>query len=261
VTETADGIVQSLDDSVLMIRLDREAKKNAINLAMWRALAVAVQAAQHDDAVRAIILTGGTSCFSAGADISEFATVRSTPEQAAEYEEAVDGAMSAVQMSAKPVIAAVSGVCMAGALGLAASADFRVADRSATFAVTAVRMGLVYNIAKCARLYQLVGLTNAKRILMTGECLAAEDALRIGLVDEVVDDPLVGARSLAAAMAAGAPVALEGLKAILEALASGNIEACRPALERRIAAADASEDHREATRAFAEKRKPVFTGR
>ena len=254
-------IIQSLNGSVLTIQLAREAKKNAINLAMWRALSVAVKAAQHNDTVRAIILTGGSSCFSAGADISEFATVRSTPDQVAVYEEAVDAAMNAVQISIKPVIAAVSGVCLAGGLGLAASADFRVADSSSSFAITAVRMGLVYNIAKSTRLYQLVGLSNAKRILMSGERFDAEEALRMGLVDELSDDSQAGAKSLASILASGAPIALEGLKAILEALASGEIEAQRSALERGIAAADSSDDYREATRAFAENRKPVFNGR
>lgn len=254
-------IVQFLKDGILTIRLNREHKKNAITLAMWRTLRAAATAAQDDDDVRSIILTGGPTCFSAGADISEFAEVRSTPEQVETYEVAVDGAMSAFQSSRKPVVAAISGVCMAGGMGLAASADFRIADRNASFAITAVRMGLVYNIAKSSRIYQLVGLTNAKRILMTGQRFSADEALSMGLVDALADDPDAQSASLAATMAMGAPLALEGLKAILEAIASNEIETRRAALERHIAAADASEDHREATRAFAEKRAPVFRGR
>lgn len=254
-------IIQSIEDGILTIRLNRESKKNAITLAMWRTLRAAASAAQEDEEVRSILLTGGPTCFSAGADISEFAEVRSTPGQVATYEAAVDGAMSAFQASRKPVVAAISGVCMAGALGLAASADFRIAHRNASFAITAVRMGLVYNIAKTTRLYQLVGLTNAKRILMTGQRFSAEEALAMGLVDTLADDPEAQSVALAATMAMGAPLALEGLKAILEAIASNDVEERRGALERRIAAADASDDHREAARAFAEKRAPVFRGR
>ena len=248
-------------DHGLTITIDRASKKNAITLAMWRALGTAVSEAQDDADVRAIVVTGAGGCFSAGADITEFATVRSTPDQVAIYEEAVDGACAAIAASSKPVVAAISGVCLAGGLALAASADFRIADRSASFAITAVRMGLVYNIAKCMRLYQLVGLGGAKRILMTGQRFDAETAAAMGLVDELANDAVARAIALAASLAAGAPLAIAGLKAILEALAADRIDIDRDALERRIAAADASEDHREATRAFAEKRSPRFHGR
>jgi enoyl-CoA hydratase/carnithine racemase len=254
-------IQQTIADGVMTIRLCRPEKKNAVTFAMWTELGRVFRAVERDPAVRVVILTGSGGCFSAVADISEFPSLRSTPSQVAAYETAVDGALAAIAASSKPVVAAVTGVCFAGGLALAASADFRVADETASFAVSAVRMGLVYNIAKCARLYQVMGLVNAKRMLLTGDRFSAIEAKSMGLVDVVAQaDVMEEARVLSRSMARGAPLALEGIKAILEALADQVTDARRPVLESGIARADASADHREAVEAFASKRVPVFRG-
>jgi len=261
-TEIATPIKTALNDGVMTVQINRPQKKNAVTLSMWRELGQLFRSLEGERNVRVVVLAGAGDCFSAGADISEFPKVRATPEQVAKYEEAVDGALSAIASSPKPTIAAVSGVCFAGGLALAASADFRVADATAKFSVSAVRMGLVYNTSKCSRLYQIVGLVQAKRILLTGDKFSAQEALAFGLVDKIDDgDALVAAHVLAGALIEGAPLAIEGIKSILEALATGTVDAKRLDLERRIAAADASEDHREAVLAFAAKRRPAFRGR
>ena len=256
------SITTSISDSVATVKINRAHKKNAISLAMWRQLDELFQALDDDSAVRVIILAGSGGSFSAGADISEFPHVRSTPEQAESYEQAVDSALAAIAAVSKPTVAAVSGICFGGGVALAASADFRIADGSASFSISAVHMGLVYNIEKCTRLYQLVGLTNAKRFLLTGDRFTADQARHLGFVDEIADNSaLADAQALAAELCRGAPLALDGIKAILAALGSSRIDACRADLQGRINRANVSHDHQEAVRAFAEKRRPIFVGR
>jgi enoyl-CoA hydratase/carnithine racemase len=249
-------------DGVATVELNRAAKKNAISFAMWQKLARLFRGFANDHSLRVAILTGNGDAFSAGADISEFSAVRSTPKQVEVYEAAVDEACRAVAALPKATISAVSGACFGGAVALAASTDFRIADKTTQFSVSAVRMGLAYNLDKCARLYQIVGLQGAKRILLTGQRLGPQEAVDMGLVDEIAPDAAIdSARILARELTQVAPLALGTMKQILETLAAGSVQANRAVLEKLILQADMSEDHREAVRAFSEKRKPEFVGR
>lgn len=257
-----ENIRTSTADGVATVEINRAAKKNAVSLDMWLHLARLFRGFANDHSVRVAILTGNGDAFSAGADISEFDAVRATPKQVEFYEKAVDDACYAIAALPKTTISAVSGVCFGGGVALAASTDFRIADKTAQFSVAAVRMGLAYNINKCARLYQIVGLQGAKRILLTGQRLGPQEALDMGLVDEIAPDRAIDlARTLAGEFSQVAPLSVGAMKQILEALATGSIDANQADLERFIQQADMSEDHREAVRAFAQKRKPKFIGR
>jgi enoyl-CoA hydratase/carnithine racemase len=259
VTVSADIAISKLD-GIATVRLHRPRVRNAITLAMWEATTTIFENLAGDDAVRAVILTGEASDFSVGADVSEFSRVRSNVEQSAVYEDAVDAASESIARCGKPVIAAISGYCLGGACHLALACDFRVAAPDARIGIPAARLSIVYGVRSTDRLRNLVGLTHAKRILFTAEQFDGRRALEIGFVDAVAENPIHAARTFAAGLSSNAPLSIAGAKLILNGLAVGSpqIEAlAKLAID---GAAD-SEDFREATAAFRDKRPPVFRGR
>jgi enoyl-CoA hydratase/carnithine racemase len=214
-----------------------------------------------DPAVRVAVLTGRGGHFCAGADISEFSVVRTGVEDGAVYEHAVDRASEAIMALPKPTIAMVSGFCVGGGCGLAMACDFRIADHTGQFGIPAARLGIVYGTIDCRNLIDLVGLSRAKEVLFTGRRFDAAEALAIGLVDRLTDDAEREVAAFAATLAENAPLSIAGNKLILQSLSAG--EAGRRAAEIEAASdrALASSDYQEAVRAFAEKRRPGFTGR
>lgn len=179
---------------VAVVTINRPGRRNAMTLAMWQEVARQFRALGEDDAVRAIILTGANGQFSVGADISEFDVVRADAAQSTAYEEAVDACSEAIASAPKPTIAAVSGFCLGGGCHLAMACDFRFAGRTATFGIPAARLSIVYGLRSTQRLYALVGLARAKRILFSAETFSATEAVRIGFADAEVDDPLEAAK-------------------------------------------------------------------
>jgi enoyl-CoA hydratase/carnithine racemase len=248
-------------DKVAIVTLNRPEKRNAMTLAMWREIVALCDGFGADDGVRAVVLTGAGEHFCAGADIAEFKTTRDTPEQGLAYDDAVDECCEAIARVPKPTIAAVRGFCVGGGTGLAVSCDFRFAAPEAQFGIPAARLSIVYGLRETQNLLALVGLANAKRILFSAERLGTEEALRIGLIDRVVPDPLQAARDFAAVMAENAPLSIAGAKAVLTGLAMGE-GALGPNTVREAAhRAMDSADYQEGRRAFLEKRKPVFRGK
>lgn len=257
----AGDILMERNGSVAIVRLNRPAKKNAMTLAMWNELTRLYRVLAADPDVRAIVLTGNGGVFGSGADISEFPAVRHDAESAAAYDLAVDHCADAVMETPKPTIAAISGVCGAGILSPVLACDFRVADASASFFLPPAKIGIVYGIEKCRRLMTIVGLTHAKKILYGGKRFPVDEAVATGLVDQVVEGDVVAAAvAFVQEMAMGAPLAIAGIKEILEAIAAEQVEQRRTRLVAAIRKADASHDQREAARAFMEKRPPVFRG-
>ena len=256
-----EEIRTALTDGVMLVEINRPEKKNALTLAMWQSLTVLCTQTALSRQARVVLLTGAGGTFSAGADVSEFGLLRSTEEQVSVYEATVDGALAAIARLPQPTIAAVSGPCFGGGVALAASTDFRVADATAVFSVSAVRMGLAYNVAKCARLAQIVGVPAAKQILLTGGRFGAVQANGWGFVGEIAPGPAIdSALAMAGVLKQGAPLAITAMKRILEGIASGTIAEQLGSLQAMIQAADLSRDHIEAVRAFTERREPVFAG-
>ena len=258
----SDHILVDRDGSVVRIRLNRPDKKNAITLAMWGELTRLFNRFSQDSSIRGVIFGGAGGLFSAGADISEFDAVRATPELARAYDEGVDACADALNAMPQPTVAAISGVCAAGSLSIALACDFRIADRSSYFFLPPARMGIVYNIEKCRRLANIVGLSAAKKILFTGNRFGIDEALANGFVTEACEGgPFEAAGTFIATMTDCAPLAIAGIKAALEAIAVDQTRERAPLVDQWVRRANESEDTREAARAFREKRKPVFHGR
>lgn len=256
-----DILVAVEPPSIARVTLNRPRQVNAVKLSMWRELKTIFHGLQEREDVRAIVLTGAGGNFSAGADIKEFAQNRMGAEQGLLYEHHYTGAVEAARTCAKPTIAAITGNCMGGACALAMACDFRFADATARFAIPAAKLGVVYGLPECTLLVALVGVANAKRILYTGDPIDAAEAHRIGLVDQLVQAPVTAAAAFAGKLAANAPLSLAGSKRILNSLAQGDAWARREEFLALVEGAVKSEDYREGTQAFVEKRPPRFRGR
>jgi enoyl-CoA hydratase/carnithine racemase len=252
-------ILVEKSDGLAIVTLNRPRHRNAVTYAMWCELAEHFRAFNRDKDVRAVLLTGAGSDFSAGADIIEFDTVRGGAEDSSRYEVAVDAAGDAIYEVSKPTIAVLRGYCLGGAAHLAMSCDFRIAEESAVFGIPAARLSIVYGASATRKLFALVGVTEAKRILYSASRFSAREALSNGFLDELADDAAAAARDRAGKMAANAPLTIKGAKFILNGCARGDLD--HAGAERLIDEASASEDYAEGRRAFAEKRLPRFTGR
>jgi len=251
----------SIEDQIAVVTLNRPMKRNSMTLAMWQEVATIFEALGKNPDIRVIILTGAGRNFSVGADVSEFAKVRSNAADAKAYEIAVDASSNAIAGVPKPVIAVLEGYCLGGGCHLSMACDFRYAHTAASIGIPAAKLSIVYGIRSTQRLLALVGLTNAKRILYSGDRYCASEAERMGFVDRVCVDPMAEAKEFAKQIATLAPLSLQGAKWILTGLSMGAGGLDEAVAEASIDAASDSEDYKEARRAFAEKRAPIFLGR
>ncbi|WP_037082862.1 enoyl-CoA hydratase-related protein [Neorhizobium vignae] len=252
-------ILVEKSDGIAIVTLNRPKQRNAVTYAMWCELAERFRAFDTDADIRAILLTGAGADFSAGADISEFDAVRGGAEESARYEVAVDAAGDAIYEVSKPTIAVLRGYCLGGAAHLAMSCDFRIAEESAVFGIPAARLSIVYGVSATKKLFSLVGVTEAKRILYSAKRFTADEALGNGFIDELADDATAAALDRANAMAANAPLTIRGAKFILNGCARGNLDETEA--DRLIDEASSSHDYAEGRKAFGEKRPPRFRGR
>jgi enoyl-CoA hydratase/carnithine racemase len=256
-----DGILLAIEHEIAVVTLNRPQRRNAVTLAMWRHLTTLYRGFAGDAGVRAVILAGAGEHFCAGADISEFATVRNSVASGHAYDQAVDVCSDAILHIAKPTIAAIRGFCIGGGSGLVLACDFRFAAPSAVFAITAAKLSIVYGMRETQNLLALVGPSNAKKILFSAERFDTAEASRIGFLDRTAEDPVAAARDFAGVLAKNAPLSIAGAKTILNGLTQGTGALDFTKAHEVIERAMLSEDYREGQRAFMEKRAPVFTGR
>ena len=244
-----------IDNAVATLTIDRPSKRNAMSFEMWSAIPGLLDKVAEDDAVRALVI-GGTDHFSAGADISEFATLRADAEGAERYGAAVQAGERAIASLRKPTIAAITGVCVGGGCEIALACDMRVAAPGARFGITPAKLGIVYNFTSTKQLVDAVGPAWARQILFTAEIIDADTALRIGLVNELTPDPAARALEMATTMATRAQLSVRGAKTIITKITESEHEDDEVRALYRESAQSA--DYAEGVAAFLEKRTPRF---
>ncbi len=259
---TTDRLIARQDGRVLSLTLNRPDVLNAIDHATLTAIRDAMRGAAETRSVGAVVITGaGERAFAAGADIRELSALSSVA--AREHARYAQSVYAEIETLGKPVIAAVNGFALGGGCELALACTLRLAADTATFGQPEINLGLIPGYGGSQRLPRLVGRGPALELLLTGHRIPAAEAWRIGLVNRVVpaERLLTDAASLAAELAAKPPLAVRYLLAAVNEGAGLPRSAGQEFEAALFGLAAATEDMREGTRAFLEKRPPAFTGR
>jgi len=259
---TFDNLLVERGDGAAIVTINRPKVLNALNSATIDELRRVMLDLKRDDAVRAIVLTGaGEKSFVAGADINELAV--QTPTSGREHALTGQHVFDVIENLGKPVIAAINGFALGGGCELAMACTLRIAADSAKLGQPEINLGLLPGYAGTQRLPRLVGKGRAMEMILTGAPISADEALRIGLVNRVVPaaELMTEARKLAGQLAKSAPVAMRYIiSAINKGVEMPFAEACQYEATL-FGLVSSTEDMREGTKAFLEKRKAEFKGR
>ncbi len=222
--EAAGSLTVDRDGGIVTIAFRRPDKHNAISFAMWQAFGRLMPLLAADDEVDVVVVRGTPGGpFSSGADIAEFTTLRADAHGARRYGEAVTAGEQALIEFPKPTVALIEGFAIGGGSQVALACDLRVCETGSRFGITPAKLGIVYALGSTARLVETVGPAWARWILLTGDLLDADTALRIGLVHEVVAPGAVEDRAyaLAGTLSSRARVSLTGGKLLIAKAAVG----------------------------------------
>jgi enoyl-CoA hydratase/carnithine racemase len=246
--------------TVRHVVLNRPEKRNAFNGELVQATGEALRAAANDPSVRCVVVRGAGPMFSSGMDLSALAALAEAPDSLRPFRRACLDAWNLAEEMEKPVVCAIQGACIGGAMELALACDLRVIATDAVIGMPETRIGLIPDVGGSSRLPAVVGLGRAKELVMTGKLIGGEEAERIGLANRVApaEDLAAATETLTAELLACAPVAVGLAKRVLDASARPALAATlelEVAIQERCAA---TADFAEGVRAFSEKRQPVF---
>lgn len=256
-----EHILVAHDGHVTTITLNRPSVLNALNAALLREVAEALRACEADANVRAVIVTGaGEKAFAAGADIGELNAIQ-TALGGADQARMGQAVTRQVERMRKPVIMAINGFALGGGCELALSGDIRIASENAKFGQPEVNLGLIPGYGGSQRTTRLLGKGMAAYLCLTGEIIDAQEALRIGLVERVVPlaDLMSEATRIAGVIASKAPLAIAACKRAINNGAHLSIDDALELEAIEFGTLVNTNDFREGTSAFLEKRKPTWT--
>jgi enoyl-CoA hydratase len=266
-TTDSDLLLVERDHFVCTLTLNRPEKRNSLSPALLEQLTETLQALSVDDSVRTLIIRGaGDKVFCAGYDLGAISVTDSgAEEQMTTADNPFERAMDAIIRYPYPVIAQVNGHAFGGGCDLVATCDIRVGADDVKMGMVPAKLGVVYSLNGLRRFTSAVGLNHARQMFFTGRTYSADDLHHFGLLDYRVPRPELGTftRSLAAEIAANAPLSLKGIKHNLNILthAAPIDPDLRQAAERLVREAFLSADFKEGQNAFFEKRTPQFNGR
>ena len=251
----------AIDGHVATITFCNEARFNAMAYSMWLKLGDYLEDLHHRAEVRVVILRGsGEKAFVSGADISEFGEKRNDPEQVALYDRAVSRAQGALSDFPRPVIAAISGICYGGGLGLILACDLRFAAPNAKFRMPAARLGLGYAYTGLKRMVNILGVAKASEVFFTANVYPATQAHGLGLLNSLHDNVFEHAQTVAHQIAQNAPLTIAAAKLAMNTVMAGSDADLVSRVDQAVTACFASKDYAEGRAAFAAKRDPVFKG-
>ena len=257
-------ILDSPAEAVVRIRISNPDRRNALDHEILDALAETLPRLDQGIETRCVVITGAPPVFSAGYDIAAIPSETFERDAEALVAHPFHAAMEALAAHPWPTVAAINGHCLGGGLELAVTCDLRICAAGAKLGMPPAKLGLIYGHTGLRKFLDIVGPARTKELFLTGRNVGASRAEQIGLVHEVVGDEELeqAAVELAAAVAANAPLAMKGNKRAIDLLTQCPVltEQQQAGLVALRESCFASEDFREGIRAFAEKRKPRWTG-
>jgi enoyl-CoA hydratase/carnithine racemase len=252
-------------DRVMVARLNRPEKKNALSEEMLESLRNALQSANDDPEIRCFVITGNGDAFCSGGDLGRRSQEGDpTPlERKQRLQKVTHKVALAVEQFEKPLIAAVNGAAVGAGMDLALSCDLRVAGTSARFSEGYIRVGLIPGNGGCYFLPRLVGTARALELLWTGDFVGAEEAREFGLVNHVYPDAELMDKALALAkrLADAPPLQVRDIKKLVHEGLRTDLRTSLNSVSAHMAVVQSTSDYKEAIQAFKEKRKPTFHGR
>lgn len=256
---TAVLIEHAQDGTLATVRLNRPDKRNALTLGMWRDLDQVFRQLEQEDALRCIVVRGTGGNFAAGADLSEFSTLRATAEQAEAYGKQMIAALTAIRDCRHPTIAAIEGLCVGGGLEIALMCDLRLAAPDSRFGIPIQKVGVAMPYPELAVLTQMLGRPTMLALLLEGQLHDAAWAERHGVLTRIASDLEADLSAAVGRVLGGSPVSHRHHKHftrrafdVLQTLDAADI--------RRSYAAVETADYREGIAAFLDRRTPKFPG-